>query len=99
MERERQEQEENYELQKIQNQISWKSPFKLLLNLFFVEEGRIQVLGLFLRPHLLPSNRVSSGLKLIKEGSMTGLNPQGVSALPSQHWGYRYIPLFLAVFK
>lgn len=44
------------------------------------------------------SLRVSSGLKLIKQGGITGLKPQGVSALPSQYWGYWYILLCLAVF-
>lgn len=53
MEREKQEQEETYEPQKIQNKICWKFPFKLLFNLFIGEEGRIQALGLFPRPHLL----------------------------------------------
>lgn len=53
MEKESQEQEKKYEQQKIWNQICWQSPFKLLFNLFIVEEGRIQALGLFLRPHLL----------------------------------------------
>lgn len=99
MEREKQEQEGKYELQKTQNQMCWKSPFKLLFHLFVVGDGRIQEPELFLRPHpLSPQSRVSSAPELIKEASVAGLKPQGVSALSSQYRGYRYTLLCLAVF-